>query len=1141
MALKQIRCPRCGGELIKTGDTYKCSSCNATFYEDTVSQNEKIIEQFLDELKLEKVSALRQRLWEQVNAQYLSSTEIADIAKKIRSYLPEDFLARFYETVCSKNKKEINKFISEIDYEKEYYNLDLVVEFMIKSLSSENLLSVNNLIEKAYKDKDIKIYHKYTSMLSTEAEKVKKGIYETRIPRDVFVAYSSKDMEKVEELTDYLESKKISCFVAMRNLRHGAGAVENYDKALEEAIDNCKVFVFISSSNSRDLDCDAMVKEIPYVKRTDKENAPIKYRRNYATMPRVYKKPRIEFLIEKHGDDEPTEPIVNEFFNGYEWCYDLKDVAARIVKFKIDEEDDEEEFEENEEEVTEQETKQNNIEKVPEQTKKIPETPKREQKQAVKPVAEAKPEPKKKTTKVEPKKEEVKFVPEPKKEEAPASNYAFTLKLVEINTSKLEVIRIIQDVTDCGMLDAKRMTDILPSVVMESNSILEVEKAQRKLNRIGCKTEIITNIYKQHNEEKEVKEVKKEQPVAKSTTKKETSITVNEQQPAKVVEPTVEAFTIQGKTLVKYNGKEKVIVIPESVDTIDENAFSEKAITQVTIPSSVKVISSHAFDSCKQLTSVIFNEGLEQINDFAFNDCFKLKDIKLPNTLKSIGICAFVSCKSITEIELPNNLETIHKHAFGICENLKSIKVNAKLKNVEDTFLSNCRNLESIVVDKNNKYFDSRNDCNAIINTQTNTLICGCKTTMIPESVVEIGHQAFNGSRNLTEIVIPEGVVTIKAEAFYHCSSLVKVCLPSTIKLFEEGAFKECTSLETFEYSGTSKEFAKIKKENLWNKGIVKSKLVEVPKKKVTTTKVVNSSVSQPQKEDASKKVYTTRVPDGTTTINKEQYRSSYMTRVIIPKSVKFVDEDAFIYCDSLEEVVFEGSIADWLKIEFNQSDVTSISNPLKKAKKFFTSDSAEPIENLVIPNTVKTIGKGCFDGFESLKSVVIPASIEVISEYAFENCANLESVQFKGIVKSINERAFYGCKKLKNISLKEGLVSIGRYAFAHSDLSDLVELPKSLKEMDGYAFCGSNIIKIKIYDGIERIGEKVFSYCKKLKSADIYTKNLNFVGCNAFDEDGQVVNVDRKKPLLGQPRGWDKWWTSKNVVVNWGQNLPTK
>ena len=86
--------------------------------------------------------------------------------------------------------------------------------------------------------------------------------------------------------------------------------------------------------------------------------------------------------------------------------------------------------------------------------------------------------------------------------------------------------------------------------------------------------------------------------------------------------------------------------------------------------------------------------------------------------------------------------------------------------NIEDSAFSGCQNLTSIIVDKKNQKYDSRNDCNAIIDTQTNALIMGCKNTIIPEDIKSIGVDAFYRCTGLTSIKIPDSVKTIGTSAF---------------------------------------------------------------------------------------------------------------------------------------------------------------------------------------------------------------------------------------------------------------------------------------------------------------------------------------------------------------------------------------
>ena len=622
MELKQIKCSRCGGDLIKKGDTYKCNSCNATFVENIVEANEKIISQFLDELKQEKVAALRQRLWQATHAKYLSLNDIQSIAKDIRNYLPEDFLANFFETACSKNKNDITDFISQIDYDKEQYNLDLVVEFMIRNLAPENLLSVNNLIENAFKDSNLKLYNKYTSNLSKEAEKVKKGVYETFIPRDVFIAYSSKDMKKVEELTNFLESKGISCFVAMRNLRHGLGAVENYDRALEEAIDNCKIFVFVSTEKSRDLSCDAVKKELPYVKRIDKSNAPVKYRNNYANMPRAYKKPRIELLLEKHTDEELTTSLVEEFFNGYEWCYDYKSVAARVAKMLIEVEEDDEEEEEKEDIskviAKQQEEFQRKLEeqqrKFEEQQRELAkqleqqkiEAEKREQEKRE---AEERDRLEKERQRLEKEKQQESKVnlsepttkkvveptvktTEPIQTQTSSGDGLYNVKL--ISGSGLAIVKAVQSITNCGLMDAKKIVDYQPSIVLKGVDSFTAQMAVDDIQEAGGTATIEVAISSASSSPKTtvkepeiVKEppksttkvVEKKEPVTKTTPKKE-PVKVVEKTPENKVETVKETPKVETKNAIKgsYNSGDIVYFgsypTTEVKDSLTKNALN---------------------------------------------------------------------------------------------------------------------------------------------------------------------------------------------------------------------------------------------------------------------------------------------------------------------------------------------------------------------------------------------------------------------------------------------------------------------------------------------------------------------------------------------------------------------------------------
>ena len=149
----------------------------------------------------------------------------------------------------------------------------------------------------------------------------------------------------------------------------------------------------------------------------------------------------------------------------------------------------------------------------------------------------------------------------------------------------------------------------------------------------------------------------------------------------------------------------------------------------------------------------------------------KLTTMILPNSVTSIGYQAFYNCTSLTSIIIPNSVTSIGEAAFNGCSGLASI----------------------VVSDGNTKY-DSRNNCNAIIETSTNKLITGCKNTIIPDSVTSIGDDAF-GCSGITSINIPDSVENIGRQAFYGCHDLTSVIIGNNVTDIGQTAFSGCSSL----------------------------------------------------------------------------------------------------------------------------------------------------------------------------------------------------------------------------------------------------------------------------------------------------------------------------------------------------------
>jgi len=271
------------------------------------------------------------------------------------------------------------------------------------------------------------------------------------------------------------------------------------------------------------------------------------------------------------------------------------------------------------------------------------------------------------------------------------------------------------------------------------------------------------------------------------------------------------------------------ITIPEGVTSIEDYSFSGcSSLTSVSVPNTVASLGREAFSHCSGMTSVTFSEGLKSIGIAAFTSCIGLTSITIPASVTSIEERAFTSCSSLTSIEvksgnktydsrngcnaiiekasntlligcqnsiIPDNIKAIGDEAFYSCIGLKSITIPASVTSIGEQAFMGCMGLNTIEVKEGNRTYDSRNECNAIIETATNTLIVGCHATVIPESVTHIGSNAFYGCGNLSSITIPEGVTSIGDNAFISCSLMDTVYLPKSLTAIGSRAFSFCTSL----------------------------------------------------------------------------------------------------------------------------------------------------------------------------------------------------------------------------------------------------------------------------------------------------------------------------------------------------------
>ena len=455
-----------------------------------------------------------------------------------------------------------------------------------------------------------------------------------------------------------------------------------------------------------------------------------------------------------------------------------------------------------------------------------------------------------------------------------------------------------------------------------------------------------------------------------------------------------EANIVIPETITIINSDDTGSEMSYTVVGISDNAFTNcNKILTVAIPNTVLSIGVAAFRNCTKLKSVVLPDHVTEISSYAFESCFDLESVSLPNSVTTIANCAFQWCTSLTEVVIPNSVTTIERAAFNACS-LTSINIPASVSSIGDRAFISSGSLQSIVVDPNNSYYDSREGCNALIETSTNTLLVGCKNSFIPNTVKAIGQTAFSSSKGLTSIVIPNSVTVIGSGAFDGCSDLMSVVLPDSITMIDTWTFGDCTNL----------------------------------------TEIV--------------------IPNSVDSIL--HYAFAYcknMTYVKMPKSLVFVDEKAFYNDGKLNRVEIE-EVESWCGITFTEIE----SNPLNYSHRLFmdgqevtdlvisgripeickhTFYKCNSMKSLIIGDTassvevpVTLIGSNSFRYCNGLESLTIGNTVLSLASCSFGNCNNLKNVSIGDGVTSIGNDAFCQCKKLEKVVIGNSVTSIGRAAF---------------------------------------------------------------------------------------------------------------
>jgi hypothetical protein len=538
--------------------------------------------------------------------------------------------------------------------------------------------------------------------------------------------------------------------------------------------------------------------------------------------------------------------------------------------------------------------------------------------------------------------------------------------------------------------------------------------------------------------------------------------------------------------------------------------------------------------------------------------------LDFPETVEQYG-----ATFSVTGIDL---------NAFHYGDRITSVTIPATMTELyDDNPFSGCVNLKTLRVAEGNPRFDSRNDCNAMIETASNCLYFGCNTTVIPESVTAIGRDAFYGM-DFNTIRIPSSVQSIDYIAFGNCNNLRNFIVeseePYTINygifdesnhnLFEtailfvpEGCVDSYRSADVWyqfnrivaigdeipeerEFVGpnnviytywTDETTAKVKagSEANWTAGspeaygdIVIPEILVVDGKEYTVTEIGDYAFLN------AVDITSVSLPATINAINSYAFLNCYQIEgITLPESLSKIGRYAFAYCYGIQKIHIPANVTEIEERPFTGCNLKYISVDNNNERYDSRNSCNAVIEtesnrliigsaNANIPADIKGIGAYAFAANGYLTSINIPEGVEYFEDYAFYDCWNLTSVSLPQSLREIGNYAFNYCSNLQSINIPENVTWIGSICFGHSALTSFT-FPQNTESVSwaSLAYC-DNLEKVEIPASVQWIDGYAFYDCKNLKEVVCYAEEPPYLSYEALlNSDGSYNN-----PIVYVPAG---------------------
>lgn len=509
---------------------------------------------------------------------------------------------------------------------------------------------------------------------------------------------------------------------------------------------------------------------------------------------------------------------------------------------------------------------------------------------------------------------------------------------------------------------------------------------------------------------------------------------------------------------------------------IGDCAFYNCDSVQSIAVSNLGYIGNQAFYDCDGIiTADIYNQG--KINSQAFYGCDEIRVVDLSNK-DFVGEKSFSSCLKLSDIVLRDGITEIKNEAFAFCESLESIEIPSTVSKLGQKIFYACNALSAIVVSDANVTYDSRDNCNAIIERDNNNLIVGCNGTIIPKSVTSIGNYAFYGCEKLSNVILNENITTLGANAFNECKNLKEIIIPNSVTSVGSYCFSNCSAMNRV--------------------------LIE----------------------------------DGVASIDDHAfYNCAALTEITLPKTVMEVGNYVFRGCSELSNVIIENRTAP-LSLGSNGSASLFANCPLDSVyiggKITYNTSSSKgyspfyrntSLRTVVIADKAEQILGYEFYGCTALKSVAIGNGVKSIGDYAFSGCSNLDDFSFGSSMETIGVEAFSDCTNLTTITS----YSIIPPTCGAQALDDINKWSCTLRVPSGYATSYQDAGQWKEFFFVEDVVE-----VKKYALTFIIDGEVYYTDTLAHRENIPYVSKPYKNGYTFS--GWDKTFTkmpAEDVVIN--------